>query len=83
MSEDEKKKPTTEELGLTLIAGVFLDPETMEAQIRVGEEGIDPIVVFADAVMRNMSIALAMQQGNLPGKPKILRANGPLPKQRR
>ena len=80
----EDKKPTTDELGLTLIAGVFLDPKKQEAQILVGEEGIDPIVVFADAVMRNMSMAIAMQQGTMgPKKPRIARARGPLPKNMR
>lgn len=80
MNDDEKK--TTDELGLKLIAGVFINTETQQAEIHVGEEGIDPIVVFADAVMRNMSMAISVQRELASGKPRVLRASGPLPKRK-
>jgi len=63
---------------LRLVAGVFVNPETEQAEIHVGDEGIDPIVVFADAVMQNMSMAIMLRR-NDASKKQVLRASGPLP----
>lgn len=66
---------------LKLVAGVFLDPETGQAEIHAGEEGIEPVTVMANAVIENMRMAIATmnQLQTIQGRPKVLRAGGPLP----